>query len=246
MSETDSVTKRRAFAIVWAVKTPHDRTPMRAVSGPLARAQVVVIGNGGHARSCVDAWPDDSPLRPAGCTGPDPSEHGELEHLGTDDDLAALYGSGLRHAFIALGAPRLRAALTERATDLGFTLVTLVASSAQIGRTAEVGPGTAVLRSAVIGAYARVGAGCIVNTGATIDHDCVLGDFSHVAPGAHLAGSVRIGAHALVGVGACIRPGITVGNGAVVGAGAVVVHDVPAGATVAGNPAHRIAGKAHA
>ena len=32
-------------------------------------------------------------------------------------------------------------------------------------------------------------------------------------------------------------PGITIGDGAIVGAGSVVVHDVPKGAVVAGNPA---------
>ncbi len=40
-----------------------------------------------------------------------------------------------------------------------------------------------------------------------------------------------------IGVGAVILPGITIGNGAQVGAGAVVTHDVPPFAVVAGNPA---------
>jgi acetyltransferase-like isoleucine patch superfamily enzyme len=40
-----------------------------------------------------------------------------------------------------------------------------------------------------------------------------------------------------IGMGAIILPGITIGEGAVVGAGAVVTHDVPPYAVVAGNPA---------
>ncbi len=219
---------------------------MRRAAGQAAPPGVVVIGNGGHARSCVDAWPEDADLQPVGCTGPDPDEHGELPYLGGDDGLGALYARGLRHAFVALGSPGVRARLTGEALGLGFAMATLVASSAQVARTATLGAGTAVLRSAVVGAYATVGAGCIINTGATVDHDCVIGDFAHVAPGAHLAGTVRIGAHALVGVGASIRPGTTVGDGAVVGAGAVVVHDVPAGTTVAGNPARTLLRKAPA
>ncbi len=35
---------------------------------------------------------------------------------------------------------------------------------------------------------ARLGMRCIVSTGATIDHDCNLGDGVHVSPGANLGG----------------------------------------------------------
>jgi maltose O-acetyltransferase len=48
---------------------------------------------------------------------------------------------------------------------------------------------------------------------------------------------VTIGRNVWIGGGALILPGVTVGDDAIVGAGAVVTRDVPAGATVAGNPA---------
>lgn len=40
-----------------------------------------------------------------------------------------------------------------------------------------------------------------------------------------------------IGAGAVLLPGVRIGRGAMVGAGAVVTCDVPAGATVVGNPA---------
>ena len=43
-----------------------------------------------------------------------------------------------------------------------------------------------------------------------------------------------------IGAGAAVIGPITVGKDAVIGANAVVTHDVPAGAVVAGNPAHII------
>ena len=43
-----------------------------------------------------------------------------------------------------------------------------------------------------------------------------------------------------IGAGAVVLPGRHIGAGAVVGAGSVVIHDVPEGVTVAGNPAREI------
>jgi len=48
---------------------------------------------------------------------------------------------------------------------------------------------------------------------------------------------VVIGEHVWIGGGAIILPGVTIGDNALVGAGSVVTRDVPAGATVMGNPA---------
>jgi putative colanic acid biosynthesis acetyltransferase WcaF len=57
-----------------------------------------------------------------------------------------------------------------------------------------------------------------------------------------MTGPVIIGDDAWIAAEAYIGPGITVGAGAVAGARAVVVHDVPPGLVVVGNPA-RVVGK---
>jgi len=87
--------------------------------------------------------------------------------------------------------------------------------------------------------------------------DLVLEDYVGWGPGAKVLGSthsampidvpiiqtdlaikpVRIEAWADVGTNAVVLPGVTVGRGSIVGAGAVVTHDVPPFAVVAGVPA---------
>jgi acetyltransferase-like isoleucine patch superfamily enzyme len=84
------------------------------------------------------------------------------------------------------------------------------------------------------GAALSIGSGCVLADDvfvSTTDHD----------PG-HLSTSsasapVTIGERVFLGQRAIVLGGVTIGDGARVGAGAVVTHDVPAGATVAGVPA---------
>lgn len=52
---------------------------------------------------------------------------------------------------------------------------------------------------------------------------------------------ITIGRDVWIGGGALILPGVRIGDGAVIGAGSVVTRDVPAGVTVAGNPARPLA-----
>jgi putative colanic acid biosynthesis acetyltransferase WcaF len=58
-----------------------------------------------------------------------------------------------------------------------------------------------------------------------------------------MTGPVIIGDNAWVAAEAFIGPGVALGAGAVAGARAVVVHDVPPGAVVVGNPARQISKK---
>jgi acetyltransferase-like isoleucine patch superfamily enzyme len=87
--------------------------------------------------------------------------------------------------------------------------------------------------------------------------DLELGEYVGWGPGAKVLGSdhtgepsdvpiiqtdlvikpVRVAKWADIGVNAVLLPGVTVGQGAIVGAGAVVTHDVPDYAIVAGVPA---------
>jgi acetyltransferase-like isoleucine patch superfamily enzyme len=97
-----------------------------------------------------------------------------------------------------------------------------------------------VFANAAVCADARIGRCCIVNTAASVDHECVIGEGSSIGPGARLAGLVRVGKFADIYTGAVILPRIRIGEGAVVGAGAVVLKDVEPYTVVAGNPAEII------
>jgi sugar O-acyltransferase (sialic acid O-acetyltransferase NeuD family) len=144
-------------------------------------------------------------------------------------------GLGFVAAIGSDGAGRL--AVHDYLLAQGLEPISLVHDRAWVDESAVLGSGHQVLAMAAVGVEVTLGRQCIVNTGATIDHGCHLGDGVHVMPGATIAGEVLIGDIAAIGAGATVLPRVTVGLGATVGAGAVVTRDVPAGTTVVGVPA---------
>jgi carbonic anhydrase/acetyltransferase-like protein (isoleucine patch superfamily) len=103
-----------------------------------------------------------------------------------------------------------------------------------------MGSGIFLAPDSVVGSRARLENGVIVNTHASVDHDCVIGPVAHLGPGAHLWGGVRVGTLSLIGAGSCARPGAVIGNRCIVAAGAAVVGDVDDGTTMVGVPARPI------
>ena len=98
----------------------------------------------------------------------------------------------------------------------------LIHPSATVASSVIVGMGTVIMAGAVVQARAQIGQHCIVNTNATVDHGCRLGDFVHVSPGANLCGEVEVGEGAWIGANATVIQGMKVPPWTVVPAGSTV------------------------
>ncbi|CAD5962039.1 Putative acetyltransferase EpsM [Planktothrix tepida] len=120
-----------------------------------------------------------------------------------------------------------------------FGLIPIIAKhpTAFIDAHVDIGAGSQIMAHATICVETRIGRACLINTGAIVDHECVLSDGVCISPGARLAGCVTVGRYSMIGVGAVILPRINIGEGATVGGGAVVTRDVLPHTVVIGNPA---------
>ena len=134
---------------------------------------------------------------------------------------------------ICIGNNTRRASLAKR---FAAQLASLVSPFTILSPTATIGEGTLVFSGSVVQAGAVIGRAVILNTGASIDHECVIEDHVHIAPNTTLCGYVNVKEGANVGAASTAIPGITIGRWSTVGAGTVLIKDVPDHATVVGVP----------
>ncbi len=129
-----------------------------------------------------------------------------------------------------------------------------VLPGATIGADCNICDHVFVENDVAVGDRVTVKCGVQLWDGVTLEDDVFVGPNatftndpfprSRQRPAQYARTLVRAGAS--IGANATILPGLTLGQGCMVGAGAVVTHDVPANAIVAGNPARIIGYVDHA
>ncbi len=126
----------------------------------------------------------------------------------------------------------------------------------EIGSESKIGTFVEIQKGVKIGCHVKISSHTFICEGVTIEDEVFIGHgvmfINDKYPRAATStGQLQTEADweitptlikrgASIGSNATILCGVTIGEGALVGAGSVVTHDVPAGVTVAGNPAHII------
>ena len=149
---------------------------------------------------------------------------------------------GERFVSIAIADSAMRERIWRQCEADGVRSWDVRASNVVVFDDVKIGPGSVLCSFVTLTSNIRIGQQFHANIYSYVEHDCVIGNYVTFAPGVKCNGNVRVDDHAYIGSGAILRQGkpgkpLRIGRGAVVGMGAVVTKDVPAGATVVGNPA---------
>ncbi|MGV3136458.1 acetyltransferase [Brevibacillus agri] len=204
--------------------------------------RVIILGGGDHARIVAEVLMLQG-YQVAGYT--DVTDKGNfwgIRYLG-DDSVVKTYSAEkilLANGLGSIGDNSRRKQLYLSFKEKGYSFVSAIHPNAVLSPHVIVEEGVQIMAGAVIQAGTKLGSNTIVNTRASVDHDCVIEEHVHIAPGATISGGVTVRADSHIGTGAVIIQGIVVGKSGIVGAGAVVIRDVPEQAKVVGVPAKRI------
>lgn len=207
---------------------------------------LVIFGGGLHANVCIDIFEKSGEYSIVGIID-SKAEIGTTLHgypvIGRQENIVELIAShNIAAGFITVGDNYNRKLLRDIIISLvpDFEFVNAIHPSVIIGRNVKLGVGIALLAKVAVGSSAEIEDFCILNTGAQLDHNCFMGEFSHLSGGSITGGKVRIGKFSAITLGVVIIDRVSIGENTVVGSGSVVMHDLPDNVLAYGTPARVI------
>jgi len=209
------------------------------------KKQIILIGGGGHCKSCIDVLESMNEYEIAGIV--DVKEKiGEsilgYNVIGCDDDLKFLRQK-YDYALITIGqikSAAIRVKLFKLLKELGYILPVIISSSAYVSKHASIDEGTIIMHQSMINADVKIGKNCIVNTKALIEHDTVVGNFCHVSTNTILNGNVIVGNECFIGSNTTFVNGLSVVSNVFIGINSLVTKNLNEAGVYVGNPVRKI------
>src|SRR5690606_26072972 len=161
-----------------------------------------------------------------------------IEVIGDFDYLLSNLSKTTR-VFVPIGSNDVREQLLNKLWHSGFATPNYIHPTVNIDQSVKVAKRAVyILQGTNVMPLSELREGVMISAGTTISHHTVIDAGVFISFGVNVGVSMFIENKAYLGIGCTIMTGVkSVGTNSLIGAGAVVIRDVPAGATVVGNPA---------
>jgi len=168
------------------------------------------------------------------------SKYNDYNIIGRQEDLNELSKKyNTNKGIVCIGDNYLRYKLSSLISEIisDFQFVNAIHPSVLLGKGVIIGVGNVLMPGVVVNPYAEIKNHCIINTKSTLEHNCLMGDFSSISAGVTTGGYVIIGKFSAIALGVTLFDRISIGENTVIGSGSLVTKDFPDNKLVYGNPA---------
>jgi sugar O-acyltransferase (sialic acid O-acetyltransferase NeuD family) len=117
-----------------------------------------------------------------------------------------------------------------------FNFVNAIHPSVVIGDNVQLGEGVVMMAGCIINPKSKIGDFTFFATGAQVDHDCDIKNYSSISAGSITGGYVTLGEFSAITLGVTVVDRLKIGKNTVIGAGSLVIKDLPDNVLVYGNP----------
>lgn len=207
--------------------------------------KIILIGGGGHCKSCIDVIEQTGIYEIFGVL--DVAEKvGEkifnYEIIGVDSEIQKYSDLGFEF-LITVGqikSAKTRMKIFHNLRQINAKMATIVSPLAYVSKYASLEEGTIVMHHAFVNAGAKVGMNVILNTACHLEHDSSVGDHCHISTGVFVNGDSKIGNETFIGSKTTVSSQVNVGNNVIIGAGSLVIKNIENNRTVIGVPTKEI------
>lgn len=188
---------------------------------------LILIGAGGHCKSCIDVIEEQDEYKIIGLI--DLKEKIGKEILGYKiidcDENIKKYIDNDTYFLITLGqikTAKRRKELYDNLTVFGAKFATVISPYARVSSHAKILCGSIILHNALVNAGVEIGNNCIINSKALLEHDVSIGNHCHISTAAVLNGGVNVCDCSFVGSNSVVVQGAHIPFGSFIKAGTLV------------------------
>lgn len=210
-----------------------------------SRKNIILIGGGGHCKSCIDVIESTNVYNIIGILDR-PSELGKkilnYEVIGNDSDYEKFKQQHCSF-LITVGqikSSNLRSEIFSKLKNINAKIETILASTAIVSKYSKIGIGSIIMHRSIVNAGVEIGENCIINTSSILEHDVTVGNNTHISTNVVVNGECKIGSNVFIGSASCVSNNLKVEDRVLIGAGSLVLKNILHSGTYVGNPMKKI------
>ena len=191
----------------------------------MKKIKVLVIGSGGHAKSCIEIIEQIKQYKIIGLIDNNPYKKIDNYKVLFHDNEFEKIKKITKNLVIGVGYLKhsgLRKKIYLKYKKRGFNFPIIVAKNAVISSTANIREGSIIFNNVIINRDAKIGLNCLINNNCLIEHDTIVKNNCHISTSVTVNGNSIIEENCFIGSGSVINNNLKVKKNSFIKMGSVL------------------------